>query len=119
MDKPYFITAFVLSFLLLSACKHAEKPKAIRDIPLTNNKNKIIVNIATDGWYIGNKPVDSTLLHSILSEEITSRISNTDTPLVVINADTTVPFGKVVTVMRIVRNLGARTVLMVDKTGVQ
>jgi biopolymer transport protein ExbD len=38
---------------------------------------------------------------------------------IAINADKTVPIDHVVAVMRVARDLGARTVLMVDKTGVQ
>jgi biopolymer transport protein ExbD len=38
---------------------------------------------------------------------------------VAINADKLVPVDEVVAVMRIARELGARTVLMVDKSGVQ
>jgi biopolymer transport protein ExbD len=38
---------------------------------------------------------------------------------VAINADKQVPVDEVVAVMRVARELGARTVLMVDKTGVQ
>ncbi len=43
----------------------------------------------------------------------------TDQPSIVINADKTVPIDDVVAVMRVARELGARTVLAVDKKGVQ
>jgi biopolymer transport protein ExbD len=39
----------------------------------------------------------------------------TDIPTVVINADKKVPIDNVVAVMRVARELGARTVLSVDK----
>jgi biopolymer transport protein ExbD len=42
-----------------------------------------------------------------------------DQPAIVINADKSVPIEEVVSVMRIARDLGAKSVLAVDKNGVQ
>ena len=89
-------------------------PKAKGD---TKTKQNVVVNIDTKDQYIVNGkviPLDelrATLLPMIMKDSANATIA--------INADKTVPVDEVVAVMRIARDLGARTVLMVDKAGVQ
>ena len=89
-------------------------PKAKGD---TKTKQNVVVNIDTKDHYIVNGKViplaelRATLLPMIMKDSANATIA--------INADKTVPVDEVVAVMRIARELGARTVLMVDKSGVQ
>jgi biopolymer transport protein ExbD len=89
-------------------------PKAKGD---TRAKQNVVVNIDTkDQFIINGKVVAPENLRLTLQPLIAKDSSNAT---IAINADKTVPVEDVVAVMRIARELGARTVLMVDKTGVQ
>lgn len=89
-------------------------PKAKGD---TKTKQNVVVNIDTKDRYIVNGkvvPIEelrAALLPMVMKDSVNATIA--------INADKTVPVDEVVAVMRIARELGARTVLMVDKSGVQ
>ena len=90
------------------------QPKAKSD---TKAKQTVVVNIDVNGTYVVNgKNVNVQDLKNFIQPFI-ARDSTQAT--IAINADKTVPLDHVVAVMRIGRDLGARTVLMVDKTGVQ
>lgn len=89
-------------------------PKAKGD---TRAKQNVVVNIDTkDQFIVNGKVVAAANLRAVLQPMIAKDSSNAT---IAINADKTVPVEDVVAVMRIARELGARTVLMVDKTGVQ
>ncbi len=89
-------------------------PKAKGD---TKAKQNVVVNIDTkDQFIVNGKVVASENLRATLQPLIAKDSSNAT---IAINADKTVPVEEVVAVMRVARELGARTVLMVDKTGVQ
>ena len=83
----------------------------------TKTKQNVVVNIDTKDRYIVNGkvvPIEelrATLLPMVMKDSVNATIA--------INADKTVSVDEVVAVMRIARELGARTVLMVDKSGVQ
>lgn len=89
-------------------------PKAKGD---TKTKQNVVVNIDTKDRYIVNGkviPIEelrAALLPMVMKDSVNATIA--------INADRTVPVDEVVAVMRIARELGARTVLMVDKSGVK
>ena len=83
----------------------------------TKTKQNVVVNIDTKDQYIVNgKVIPLTELRATLLPMIMKDSANAT---IAINADKTVPVDEVVAVMRIARELGARTVLMVDKSGVQ
>jgi biopolymer transport protein ExbD len=89
-------------------------PKAKGD---TKTKQNVVVNIDLKKHYIINgKQVPFEQLKASLEPLIRKDSTNAT---VAINADKQVPVDEVVAVMRVARELGARTVLMVDKTGVQ
>lgn len=89
-------------------------PKAKGD---TKTKQNVVVNIDLQKHYIINgKQVALDDLKASLQPLISKDSVNAT---VAINADKQVPVDEVVAVMRIARELGARTVLMVDKSGVQ
>ena len=87
-------------------------PKAKGD---TKTKQNVVVNIDTKDQYIINgKVIPLAELRATLQPLIMKDSANAT---IAINADKTVPVDEVVAVMRIARELGARTVLMVDKSG--
>ena len=89
-------------------------PKAKGD---TKTKQNVVVNIDVKKHYIVNgKPVELENLRAYLQPLIAKDSTNAT---IAINADKLVPVDEVVAVMRVARELGARTVLMVDKSGVQ
>ena len=89
-------------------------PKAKGD---TKTKQNVVVNIDLKKHYIINgKQIPFEQLKMSLQPLIMKDSTNAT---VAINADKQVPVDEVVAVMRVARELGARTVLMVDKAGVQ
>ena len=87
------------------------QPKSKSD---TKAKQNVVVSVAQNQqYYVGTTRVSLDSLRSALLPAIQKE--KTDIPTVVINADKTVPLDDVVAVMRVARELGARTVLSVDK----
>lgn len=86
------------------------QPKAKSD---TKAKQTVVVNIKPTGEYIVNgKQLDVQQLREFIQPFIAK---DSTQATIAINADKTVDIDHVVAVMRIGRDLGARTVLMVDK----
>ena len=87
------------------------QPKSKSD---TKAKQNVVVSIdANQIYYVGTTRVSLDSLRSALLPAIQKE--KTDIPTVVINADKKVPVDNVVAVMRVARELGARTVLSVEK----
>lgn len=87
------------------------QPKSKSD---TKAKQNVVVSIdANKQFYVGQTRVSVDSLRSALLPAIQKE--KTEIPTVVINADKNVPIDDVVAVMRVARDLGARTVLSVDK----
>lgn len=84
-------------------------PKAKSD---TKAKQSVIVNIKPNGEYIINgKTVNLADMKAFIQPYI---LKDTLQATIAINADKTVPLEDVVAVMRIARDLGARSTLLVD-----
>ena len=84
-------------------------PKAKSD---TKAKQTVIVNIKANGEYIINgKTIPFDQIQSFVQPYIAK---DSTQATIAINADKTVPLDYVVAVMRIARDLGARTTLLVD-----
>ena len=84
-------------------------PKAKSD---TKAKQSVIVNIKPNGEYIINgKTVTFDQVRAIVEPYIKK---DTTQATIAINADKTVPLDYVVAVMRIARELGAKSTLLVD-----
>lgn len=87
------------------------QPKSAGD---TKAKQNVVVSIdANKQYYIGTTPVGVDSLKSLLAPVISKE--KTEIPTIVINADKTVEIDVVVGVMRVAKELGARTVLSVEK----
>lgn len=87
------------------------QPKSQGD---TKAKQNVVVSIdANKQYYVGTNPVSTDSLKAFLAPIIEKE--KTEIPTVVINADKSVEIDAVVGVMRVARELGARTVLSVEK----
>ncbi len=87
------------------------QPKSQGD---TKAKQNVVVSIdANKQYYIGTTPVGLDSLKSLLAPVIAKE--KTEVPTIVINADKSVDIDAVVGVMRVAKELGARTVLSVEK----
>jgi biopolymer transport protein ExbD len=105
----------LLFFLIVSTLANPNviklsQPKAKSD---TKAKQTVVVSIdANKQYFVGTRPVTlqelKLQLQPILARE-------TEQPSIVINADKTVPVEDVVAVMQVARELGARSVLAVDR----
>jgi biopolymer transport protein ExbD len=109
----------LLFFLIVSTLANPNviklsQPKSKSD---TRSKQTVVVSIdANQQFYVGTRKVTLPELKAQLQPFLAKE---TDQPSIVINADKSVPVEDVVAVMRIARELGARTVLAVDKKGAQ
>lgn len=84
-------------------------PKAKSD---TKAKQTVIVNIRATGEYIINgKTVNFEEIPNIVQPYV---LRDSTQATVAINADKSVPLDYVVAIMRVARDLGARTTLLVD-----
>jgi biopolymer transport protein ExbD len=85
------------------------QPKAKSD---TKAKQTVIVNIKPTGEYIINgRQVDIAAMREYVQPMVAK---DSTQATIAINADKTVPLENVVAVMRIARELGARSTLLVD-----
>jgi biopolymer transport protein ExbD len=88
-------------------------PKGSKD---TKAKQDIMVSIDKDQQYsIGNKHVPAASFDSLLSMEIRKYRALRDTPVVVINADTSAFYGEVFRVMRIAKRDSAKVVARIEQ----
>ena len=88
------------------------QPKSKSD---TKAKQTIVVSIdAANQFFVGTSKVTLEEMKAKLQPVLAK---DKDQPTVVINADKHVPVENIVNVMRVARELGARTVLAVDKSG--
>lgn len=107
----------LLFFLIVSTLANPNviklsQPKAKSD---TKSKQTVVVSIdAKNQFFVGTSKVALTELKAKLQPVLAKE---TDQPSVVINADKSVSVENVVAVMRVARELGARSVLAVDKSG--
>lgn len=109
----------LLFFLIVSTMANPNvvrlsQPKSKTD---TKSKQTVVVSIdANKQFYVGTIKVSVADLKARLAPFLAKE---RDQPSIVINADKTVPIDDVVAVMRVARELGAKTVLAVDKSGAQ
>ncbi|MBS1947826.1 MAG: biopolymer transporter ExbD [Bacteroidetes bacterium] len=109
----------LLFFLIVSTLANPNviklsQPKSKSD---TKSKQTVVVSIDADKqFYVGTTKVSLDELKARLQPFLAKE---PDQPAVVINADKSVPVEDVVAVMRVARDLGAKSVLAVDKNGVQ
>ena len=109
----------LLFFLIVSTLANPNVVKLSQPKSKSDTKAKQTVVVSIDGnkqFYVGTTRVNIAELKAKLQPFLAKE---TDQPSIVINADKSVPIDDVVAVMRVARELGARTVLAVDKNGVQ
>jgi biopolymer transport protein ExbD len=109
----------LLFFLIVSTLANPNvirlsQPKSKSD---TKSKQTVVVSIdANKQFYVGTIKVTLDELKARLQPFLAKE---PDQPSIVINADKSVPVEDVVAVMRVARDLGAKSVLAVDKNGVK
>jgi len=109
----------LLFFLIVSTLANPNviklsQPKSKSD---TKSKQTVVVSIdANKQFYVGTVKVTLDELKAKLQPFLAKE---PDQPSIVINADKSVPVEDVVAVMRVARDLGAKSVLAVDKNGVK
>ena len=87
------------------------QPKSQGD---TKAKQTVVVSIdANKQFYVGTTPVSLDSLKAALLPIISKE--KTELPTIVINADKTIEIDLVVSVMRVAKELGAKTVLSTEK----
>jgi biopolymer transport protein ExbD len=87
-------------------------PKGARD---TKAKQQIMVSIdKNQQFYLGTTPVPAASFESALAAEIAKFRVQTDTPTVVINADTTAFYGEVYRIMLLAKKEKAKVVARID-----
>jgi len=88
-------------------------PKGTKD---TKAKQDIMVSIDKNQQYsIGTTKVPAAIFDSLLSQEIRKYRALRDTPVVVINADTSAFYGEVFRVMRIAKKDSAKVVARIEQ----
>jgi biopolymer transport protein ExbD len=109
----------LLFFLIVSTLANPNvirlsQPKSKSD---TKSKQTVVVSIdANKQFFVGTTKVTLADLKARLQPFLAKE---PDQPSIVINADKSVPVEDVVAVMRVARDLGAKSVLAVDKNGVK
>lgn len=103
----------LMFFLIVSTLANpnvvkVNNPRGSKD---TKSKQNIVVSITKDQQvYIGQKRVESNMLDSIMKMEVNRVKGVTDTPSVVINADTISYYGEVFRIMQSAKRAGAKVV---------
>ena len=111
------ILFILLLFFLIAATLanpnlvRVNNPKGTKD---SRARQDIIVSIDKDqNFFIGQTPVPSNLLDSMVTESIVRAKEKIDTPSVVINADTVALYGEVFRIMRVAKRNGAKVSALV------
>lgn len=80
----------------------------------TKAKQNIVISINKEQQlFLGQKPIDINLIDTILKAEVLKARAYTDTPSVVVNADTSAYYGEVFKVMQSAKRAGAKVVAIV------
>lgn len=111
LNDILFILLFF--FLIVSTIANpnivkVNNPKGTKD---TKAKQHITVSIdKNQNYYLGTKLIDPLMIDTVVKAEILKFKTHLDTPVVVINADTSAYFGEVFRIMRLATRSGAKTV---------
>jgi biopolymer transport protein ExbD len=106
----------LLFFLIASTLANpnlvrVNNPRGSKD---TKAKQNIIVSIdKNQQFFIGQTAIPAADIDTLLSQAITKAKLTTDTPSVVVNADTSSYYGEVFRVMRIAKRNGAKVAALV------
>lgn len=80
----------------------------------TKAKQNIVISVdKNQNVFLGQKPIDMAMIDTILRAEIIKQRNFTDTPSVVVNADTSSYYGNVFKVMQSAKRAGAKVVAIV------
>jgi biopolymer transport protein ExbD len=80
----------------------------------TKAKQNIVISIdKNQKLYLGQKPIEMSMIDTILRMEVSKARAYIDTPSVVVNADTSSYYGEVFRVMQSAKRAGAKVVAIV------
>jgi biopolymer transport protein ExbD len=80
----------------------------------TKAKQNIVISIdKNQKLFLGQQQIDINMIDTILRAEVMKHKSFTDTPSVVVNADTSAYYGEVFRVMQSAKRAGAKVVAIV------
>jgi biopolymer transport protein ExbD len=111
LNDILFILLFF--FLIVSTIANpnivkVNNPRGTKD---TKAKQHITVSIDNNQqFFIGTKRVDNALIDTLLKAEIAKFKNSIDTPVVVVNADTSAYWGEIFRIMRVSKSVGAKVV---------
>lgn len=117
LNDILFILLFF--FLIVSTLANPNVIKLSQPKSKSDTKAKQTVVVSIDGqnqFFVGTSRVSLEELSIKLQPTL---LKEGEQPTVVINADKKVPVENIVAVMRVARDLGAKTVLAVDKSGLK
>lgn len=103
----------LLFFLIVSTLANpnvirVNNPSGKKD---TKAKQNIMVSIDKEQRiYIGQRPIELSLLDTLIKAEVLKAKASIDTPSVVINADTIAYYGEVFRIMQAAKRAGAKVV---------
>jgi len=103
----------LLFFLIVSTLANpnvirVNNPSGKKD---TKAKQNIVVSIDKEQRiYIGQRPIELSLLDTLIRAEVLKAKASIDTPSVVINADTIAYYGEVFRIMQAAKRAGAKVV---------
>lgn len=107
----------IVSTLANPNVRQASLPKAKTN---TKSKQSVVVTIdAAGNFYVGSNHVDSIQLQETLVPILDKKRKAGEEPVIVINADKNSTIDHFATVLRVADRLGVKTVMGVDKKGVQ
>jgi biopolymer transport protein ExbD len=80
----------------------------------TKAKQNIVISIdKNQKLYLGQRPIEMSMIDTILRMEVSKARAYIDTPSVVVNADTSSYYGEVFRVMQSAKRAGAKVVAIV------
>lgn len=113
-DILFILLFFFLIIATLANPNIIQMANAKADSDAREKQNIVVSVDANSNYFVGSDPVDIQLLREALAAEL-SKQDFTETPVIVINSDSSTAFSNVMAVMRIARELKAKTVVSVAK----
>ena len=107
----------IVSTLANPNVRKASLPKAKSN---TRSKQTVVVSIdASNNFYVGAKQIDPLMMDSTLSQVIRNKRTGGEEVSIVINADRNATIESFAAVLRAADRLGVKSVMSVDKKGVE
>lgn len=113
-DILFILLFFFLIIATLANPNIIQMANAKADSEAREKQNVVVSVDANANFYVGTNPVSIEQLKETLAAELAKQ-EYAETPVIVINSDSTTAFSNVMAVMRVARELKAKTVVSVAK----